>query len=35
MQKVGLALGIEAKELTKEKFMAAPDDKATPGGSNE
>jgi hypothetical protein len=35
MQKVGLALGIEAQELTKEKFMATPDDKATPDCSND
>ncbi|KAM0827059.1 hypothetical protein ACQ4PT_068439 [Festuca glaucescens] len=35
MQKVGLALGMEATELTKEKFMAAPDDKAPSDVSND
>ncbi|KAM0857545.1 hypothetical protein ACQ4PT_048398 [Festuca glaucescens] len=34
MQKVGLALGIDATELTKEKFMAAPDDKEPTDVSN-
>jgi hypothetical protein len=35
MQRVGLALGMEATDLTKEKFMTAPDDKAPTDVPNE
>ncbi|KAM0847558.1 hypothetical protein ACQ4PT_054943 [Festuca glaucescens] len=35
MQKVGLALGIDAHDLSKEKFMATPDDKVAPDVSND
>jgi hypothetical protein len=35
MQRVGLALGMEASDLTKEKFMTAPKDKAPTDVPNE
>jgi hypothetical protein len=35
MQRVGLALGMDAADLTEEKFMTAPADKASTDVPNE